>query len=154
MLGVERWTLLVALFGSRLFRSYIDALDFHAGQFAAMPNRPVISLAPLVLERDDFFVLALFQNFSSDLRPGDDRAPVRHVFSIGKHQHIAEGRGLARLDIQQLDIDRIAFRDAKLPAASFDNCVSHEPEKKPPKIPQMTRFDKWKALSMRDSAAS
>ena len=60
-----------------------------------MPNRPVIALAPLVLERDDFFVLALFQNFGRDFRSGYERAPVRHVFSIGKHQHLAEGRGLA-----------------------------------------------------------
>ena len=110
-----------------------------------MPNRPVIALAPLVLERDDFFVLALFQNFSRDFRPGYKRVPVRHVFSIGKHQHLAEGRGLAWIDIQKIDIDRVAFRDAKLPAAGFNNCVSHEPEKKPSKLPQMRRFDKRKA---------
>jgi hypothetical protein len=70
---------------------------------------------------------------------------VGHVLSIGKHQHIAEGRGLAGIDIQKIDIDHIAFRDAKLPAASLDNCVSHEPEKKLAKIPQMRRFDKRKA---------
>jgi hypothetical protein len=127
------------------FRSYTDALDLYARQFAAMPNRPVIALAPLVLERDDFFVLALFQNFSRDFRSGYKRAPVRHVFSIGKHQHVTEGRGLARIDIQKIDIDRIAFRDVKLPAAGLDNCVSHVLEKKPPKLPQMDRFDKRKA---------
>jgi hypothetical protein len=70
---------------------------------------------------------------------------VRHVFSIGKHQHLAEGRGLARIDIQKIDIDRIAFRDVKLSAAGLDNCVSHVSEKKPPKLPQMDRFDKRKA---------
>ena len=145
ILGLERWTLLVALFGSRLFRSYTDALDLYARQFAAMPNRPVIALAPPVLERDDFLVLALFHNFSSDLCPGYKRAPVRHVFSIGKHQHLAEGRGLAGIDIQKIDIDRVAFRDAKLPAAGFNNCVSHESEKKLAKVPQMGRFDKRKA---------
>jgi hypothetical protein len=95
-----------------------------------MPNRAVIPFAPFIFERDYFFVLALFQNFSSHLRPGDERAPMRQVFSVGKHQHLAEGRGLTRIDIEKIDIDRIAFRDAKLPAASLDNCVSHEPERK------------------------
>jgi hypothetical protein len=70
---------------------------------------------------------------------------VRHVFSIGKHQHLAEGRGLARIDIQKIDINRIAFRDVKLSATRFNNCVSHVSEKKPAKLPQMNRFDKRKA---------
>ena len=113
-----------------------------------MPNRAVIPFAPPIFERDDFLVLALFQNFSSDLRPGDERTPMRHVFSVGKHQHLAEGRGLTRIDIEKIDIDRIAFRDAKLPAASLDNCVSHEclGREKPPKIPQMGHLGKRKAL--------
>ena len=91
-----------------------------------MPNRAVIALAPLVFERDNFLVLTLFQNFSSDLRPGNERAPIRHVFSVSKHQHIAEGCSLAGIDFQKIDIDRVAFRDAKLSAASLDNCVSHK----------------------------
>ena len=106
-----------------------------------MPNRPVIPLAPLVLERNDFLVLALFQNFSSDFRPRDERAPVCHVFSIGKHQDLAEGRSLAGIDVQKIDIDRVAFRDAKLPATSFNYCVSHEPEKSRPK------FHRWVGLT-------
>ena len=138
-------SLFVGLLRGGFFRSYTDALDLYARQFAAMPNRPVIALAPLVLERDDFFVLALFQNFSRDFRSGYKRAPVRHVFSIGKHQHLAEGRGLARIDIQKIDINRIAFRDVKLSATRFNNCVSHVSEKKPAKLPQMNRFDKRKA---------
>src|SRR5262249_20507695 len=104
-----------------------------------------IALASLILERDNFFVLALLQNFSRYFRSGNKRAPLRDVLSVGKHQHLIESRGLARIDIQQIDIDRIAFRDAELPAASLDNCVSHELEKKPLKIPQMGRFDKRKA---------
>jgi hypothetical protein len=111
-----------------------------------MPNRAVVTFASLILERDDLFVLTLFENFSSDLCSGDERVSVRHIFTVGKHQHVAEGRGLARIDIEKIDIDRVAFRDAKLRAASFDNCVSHEfGEEKPRKIPQMARFDKRKA---------
>lgn len=117
-----------------------------------MPNRAVIALAPLILERDDFFVLTLLQDFRSDLRSGNKRVPLRHILSIGKHQYIAEDRGLAGVDIQEIDIDRIAFRDAKLSATSLDNCVSHKVPKgkKPPKIPQTGRFDKWKAYLLSD----
>jgi hypothetical protein len=107
-----------------------------------MADRAVIAFAPLILERDDFFVLALFQNFRSDLRPGDEWAPMRYVFSVGKHQHLAEGRGLTWIDIQKIDIDRIAFCDAKLPAASLDNCVSHEPERK-----SRPNFHRWVGLT-------
>src|SRR5947207_14830041 len=91
-----------------------------------MPNRAVITFAPSVLKCDHLLVLALFENFSSDLRSGNERTPVCHVFSIGKQQHLAEGRVLARIDIQKIDVDRVAFRDAKLPATGLDNCVSHK----------------------------
>jgi hypothetical protein len=107
-----------------------------------MADRAVIAFAPLILERDDFFVLALFHNFRSDLRPGDEWAPMCYVFSVGKQQHLAEGRGLTRIDIQKIDIDRIAFHDAKLSAASLDNCVSHEPERK-----SRPNFHRWVGLT-------
>ncbi len=85
-----------------------------------MADGPVITFAPLVLERDDFLVLALFQNFSGHFCPGNQRIPMRHVFSVGKHQHLAEGGGLTRIDIQKIDIDRIAFRES--PSATR-NCL-------------------------------
>src|SRR5947208_16559827 len=116
-----------------------------------MPNRAVIPFAPLKLKRDDLLVLALFDNFSSHLCSGDERVPMRHVFSVGKHQHVTERRGLARIDIEKIDIDRVAFRDAKLPATSFDDCVSHSfsGEKKPPTIPHLSGLGKRKALSQK-----
>ncbi len=69
------------------------------------------------------------------------------VLAIGEHQHFAEGRGLARIDIQKIDIDRVAFRDAILPSTSLDDCVGHNVlsgEKKPRKITQKRPFDKQK----------
>lgn len=51
---------------------------------------------------------------------------MRKVFPIGIHQDIAERGGLPRLNVEKIDIDCIAFRDTILPAASFDNCVSHK----------------------------
>ena len=90
-----------------------------------MADGAVISLAALELERDYLFVFALFQNLSGDLRPGDDWTPVSHIFAVGKHQHLRERRGFARIYIQNIHVDRVTFRDAKLPATSLDNCVSH-----------------------------
>jgi hypothetical protein len=110
-----------------------------------MTNRAVITLASLVFERDDLLVLALFQNFGSHLCPGNKWASLRHVFSVGKHQYLAKGRCLARLNVEKIDIDRVAFGDAKLPATSPDNCVSHffefVGEKSRPK------FHRWAGLA-------
>jgi len=91
-----------------------------------MSNCPVIAFAPLVLKRDDFLVLALFENFSSYFCTGDEWVSMRHVFSVGKQQHITEGGSFAGFYVQNIDVYRIAFRDTKLPASSFDNCVSHK----------------------------
>jgi hypothetical protein len=90
-----------------------------------MADGAVIALAPPVFECNDLLVLALFDNFSRDFRSGDERLAVCHFFSIGKHQHVAECRGLAGIDFQKIDVDRVTFSDAKLPATGSDDCVSH-----------------------------
>ena len=48
------------------------------------------------------------------------------VLPVGVHQDIAERRGLTRLDVEKINIDRVALRHTILPAASLDNCVSHK----------------------------
>ena len=67
------------------------------------------------------------------------------------HQDIAKRRGLSRFNVEKIDIDRVAFRDTILSAASFDYCVSQRfsGEKKPRKIPRMRDFDKRKRHSHR-----
>jgi hypothetical protein len=57
-------------------------------------------------------------------------------------------------DVEKIDINGVAFRNAKLSASSLDDCVSHSfsGEKKLPIIPQMTRIGKQKA-QQRDRAA-
>src|SRR6266403_4314970 len=122
--GVGR--LLISLLRWAFFRSQTDAFNFHARQFATVSNCTVIAFASLVLERDDLLVLALFENFSRHLCSRNERFAVRHIISVGKHQYITEGRGLARSDLENIDIDRVAFRDAKLPATSLNDCVSHK----------------------------
>src|SRR5437868_13471728 len=117
-----------------------------------MSNRAVITFAPPVFKRDDLFVFALLDNLSRHFRAGDQRIAVSDVLAIGEHQHFAEGRGLARIDIEKIDIHRVAFRDAILPSASLDDCVGHNVfsgEKKPRKITQKGGFDKRKGAANR-----
>src|SRR6266700_5113005 len=109
-----------------IFRSHTNAFNFHARQSATVANCAVIAFAPLILKRDNLLILALLENFSSHLRSRAKWIAMCHVFSAGKHQHVAEGRCFAGIDLEKIDIDRVTFRDAKLPASSFDNCVSHK----------------------------
>src|ERR1700750_3159888 len=117
----------------------------------------MITFAALVFEREDFLVLALFENFSGHLCPRDERVAVSYIFSIGKQQYVTKRGGFARFDIEKIDIERVAFHDAKLPATSFDDCVSHSfsGEKRTPTIPYLSAFGKRKpgrsGLTLRSS---
>lgn len=128
---------LLGFFRGGFLGSNIDCLDLYAGQFAAMTDGAVITLAPLVFKGDDLLVLALFDNFSGHLCSRNERIPMSYIFSVGKQKYVAKGGSLARFDIEQIDIDRVALCDAKLPATSSDDCVSHSfpGEKEPPIIP-------------------
>src|SRR5256885_2733510 len=90
-----------------------------------MSNRAVITFAPFVFERDDFFVLPLLDNFGRHFRAGDERIAVSDVLTVSEHQHFAERCGFPRIDIEKIDIDGVAFRDAVLTSASLDDCVGH-----------------------------
>jgi hypothetical protein len=81
---------------------------------------------------------------------------VIHIFSIGKQQYVTKRGSFARFDVEKIDIDSIAFRDAKLPATSSDDCVSHSfsGEKKPSTIPRLSRIGKRKARSCAEWVAS
>src|SRR5215471_5749657 len=100
--------------------SNVDCLNLYTRQFATVADRAVITFAPLVFKRHDFLVLALFDNFSRHLCSRDERVTVSHVFSIGKQQHITKRGGFAGFDIEQIDIEGVPFRDAKLSATSSD----------------------------------
>jgi hypothetical protein len=125
-----------------------DAGNFHPCQFAAMSDRPVITFPTTILERDDFLVLALLDDFAGDGRPLDKRCAVRDLIAVSMKKDVGEDTFFAGFLIEEIDIDDVAFRDAMLSAASFDNCVSHTkkpgatPGEKPRKVPQVRRFDK------------
>ena len=122
--------MLACLFPDLVRRSFLradtDAFDLNPRQLSAVSDGAMITLTPFELKRDHFFIFALLDNFGSDLCLRNERITVRHVFPVSIHQNIAERRGLTRLDIEKIDINRVAFRDAELPTASLDNCVSHK----------------------------
>jgi len=63
---------------------------------------------------------------------------VADLAAVDVHQYFERGR-FAGFDVQKIDIDRVAFRDAILPSASLDDCVGHKVfsgEKKPRKVSQ------------------
>ena len=138
--------LFVGLFRRGLFASQINALDLYTRQFATVADRAVIPFTPLVFERDDFLVLALFDNFRGHLCSGDQWIAVSHIFSIGKQKYITKRGSFARFDIEKIDIEGVAFCHAKLPATSSDDCVSHSfyGEKKPSTIPYLSALGKRK----------
>ena len=85
-----------------------------------MPNCAVITFAALVFERDHFLVFALLDHFGGNFRPTDGKFAAVDVRDRFK------GGGFAGFDSKQIDINRVAFRDAILPTAGFNNCVSHK----------------------------
>jgi len=140
---------LLCFFRVGFLGSNIDCFDLYTRQFATVSDRSVITLAPLVFESDDFLVLALFKNFGGHLCSRDERVAVSQLFPVGKQQYIIKRGSFARFHIEKIDIERVAFRDPKLPATSSDDCVSHSfpGEKKPPKVPQVRALRNQKALA-------
>ena len=113
-----------------------------------MPNGAVIAFASLVLERDNLFILPLLDDLSSHLCSGDERAAVRNVVAIGEHQHVTERGGLAGLNIEDIDINRIAFCDAKLSASGFNDCVTHKLSRGEKDVQNSTDGRVWQTQSL------
>jgi hypothetical protein len=70
---------------------------------------------------------------------------MRELFAIGVEEHVIESQLLAGLALEQIDVDRVAFRDSILPATCFDDCVRHSLGKRAAKVPRRRDFDKWKS---------
>src|SRR5207245_9426329 len=129
-----------------VLRAAADALDRRPRQLTAMPDCAVITFAPFKLERDHFFIFALLNHFSRDFCSGNERIAMRELIAVGIHQNVAEGGLFPCIDIEQIDIDRVALRHTILSATGLDNCVSHKRfgEKTPRKIPKEGGLDKEK----------
>jgi hypothetical protein len=75
---------------------------------------------------------------------------VSDLLAIGVHQDVGEHDLLTCLGVQQINIDRVAFRDAILPATGLDDCKSHTGEfflgKKPRNVAQKRQGRKSKPM--------
>src|SRR5436305_13889625 len=111
-----------------------------------MANRAVIAFAALEFERNHLLVLALLDHFAGHGRAFDQRLAMRQIVAVAMKQNVAKHSLFARLSIEEVDIDNVAFCNAVLPAASSDDCKSHTrwvlPGEKPRKIAQLDRLGK------------
>src|SRR4029077_12351759 len=85
----------------------------------------VITLSASVFKGDYFFVLALLNNLSGDLRAGNQRIAMGEIFSVCVKQYFAERSRFTWIKVEKINVQRFAFRDAILSSACFDNCVGH-----------------------------
>jgi len=111
--------------GLRRFSAEADAGNLDARQLSAMADGPVITFTTTILERDDFFVLPLFDDFASDGGAFDQRVPKRKRLAIAMKKHIGKHAFFSRFLVEEVHINDVALRDAMLSTACFDNCVSH-----------------------------
>src|SRR6267154_45168 len=102
----------------RLFRlrfaAQADAGDLDARQLAAMSDGAVVTFPPAILERDDFLVLALLDDFAGDGGAFVQRAAVGLFVAVAVKQDVGEEAFFSRLFVEEIDINDIALRDAML----------------------------------------
>src|SRR6266480_122237 len=89
-----------------------------------MTHSAVVTFSSSKFVGDDFFVFALLNHFHCHFRVLDRRA-MRDPIAISVHEHVRKHNLLARFGLEQIDIDRVALRDAMLPATGLDDCKSH-----------------------------
>jgi hypothetical protein len=106
-------------------RTEADLSDLNAGQLAPMPDRAVVALPAPVFKGNHLLVLPLLKHFASDGGTFNERCAVREILSVAMKQHVREDAFLADFGIQEIYIDDIAFGDAVLSTAGFDNCERH-----------------------------
>ena len=112
-----------------------------------MTDRAVITFAAAIFESNDLLVLPLFHHFSGDFGSGNKRRSVGNLVPIGVHKDF-KCHLFTCIEIEKVDIDRVAFSDAVLTTTSFDNSVGHKKEvllgEKPRTLPWEQGFDKRK----------
>jgi len=90
-----------------------------------MADSTVITFPPFKFVGDDLFVFALLDYFRRHFCPIDRRA-VRQLVAVGMHQNLGNHDLLAWLGLEQIDVNRVAFRDAILPATGLYDCKCHK----------------------------
>jgi hypothetical protein len=83
---------------------------------------PATGLGP-VLERNQLLATDLADDLRADRGVGHQRPPDRRRVAVGDEQDAIERDRLARLDVEQLDLELGADLDAVLLPAGLDDCV-------------------------------
>src|SRR5512132_2623638 len=114
-----------------------DRKNAHRRQILPMALGPPVVLATLLLEDDQLRPASLLQHAAEHpgLR-GNRRADQRRLAVPGDHQDLIEGDDIARLGVQSLDDDPVAFGDPMLFAARADHCEHGQPRTKKSTVPR------------------
>ena len=96
-----------------------------------MADNTVITFPPFKFVGNDLFVFALLDYFRRHFCPIDRRA-VRQLVAVGMHQNLGNYDLLAWLGVEQIDVNRVAFRDAILPTTGLYDCKCHKGNYLPP----------------------
>src|SRR5947199_6980833 len=113
----------------RSFSAETDVGDLNARQLTPMANGPMITFSATILEGDDLLVLALLNHFAGDSRALDEWIPARDFLSVAMKKYLSKHALFPGFLVEKIHIDDVAFSDAMLSAACFDNCVSHGSKK-------------------------
>ena len=98
-------------------------VDFNSGHFLPMPDRLVIALPPLHLERDLFRSAQVLHYIGDDGRFVNGRRAHREFALVGDEQHAIQGDGLARFSVQSLDFQRLTGSHTILFSTCLNYCV-------------------------------
>jgi hypothetical protein len=83
---------------------------------------PAARLGP-VLEGDELGTAGLGDDLGADRRVGDQRPADRGLVAVGDQQDAIDGDRLARLDVEELDLELGPDFDPILLTAGLDDCV-------------------------------
>jgi hypothetical protein len=72
-----------------------NRFNLHPSQLATMPHSSMVSLAPLKLESDHFFVLEMFNHLADHLCPCDDWITGCDARSVSEQNHLSKGHLLS-----------------------------------------------------------
>ncbi len=101
-------------------RDVVDAQDRQLLAMALLD--PAAGLGP-VLERDQLLATRLADDLGADLGARDQRTTDRRIGAVADEQDPFERDRLARLDVEELDLELGADLDAILLSAGLDDCV-------------------------------
>src|SRR6266571_4183163 len=104
---------------------HVGDLDF--GEVLPVPTVAAITGAARKPENSDLLVLAVPHDLGGDLGTLDVWLAALHFLAVARDQHVIERHLVARLGVEQRDLDRDSRLGAELPAAGGEDCVAHGP---------------------------